>query len=266
MAQIKMDVSEYEAMKKVESLLEKSLEKERKLQVKLEKVTKEKVDAMKAAAMKVVKVHKTQVTTNALELRSSDKVWDGLINLLCGNVESQSRGGGHINIENLEVNMRMMLRRAGEQRMSQFGYGIVDMEKLFFNKVQSISQEDIETTMHGLDEVKAEIREEYKSSQDAATKRKLKEALVMAEINIGLIDQNKGLNKDLRKKTAAFDNSVEATANHLKEISMLGERLKMRKRESVKIGAIKKLLKDGYGRWNRGELLKSVLKILADDN
>lgn len=52
MAKITMDTSEYEALKENKTLLEKSLENERKLQEQITKLSDEKIKALEDAKMK----------------------------------------------------------------------------------------------------------------------------------------------------------------------------------------------------------------------
>ena len=58
MAQIKMDVSEYETMKENAKLLQISLEREKELQAKIEALDKEKIKVLEDAKMQVIHIKK----------------------------------------------------------------------------------------------------------------------------------------------------------------------------------------------------------------
>ena len=74
MAEIKMDISEYEIMKENKKLLENSLEKERELQKQIKKLTDEKVKALADAKMKVVKISRTEVTEHLMRKRGDNYI------------------------------------------------------------------------------------------------------------------------------------------------------------------------------------------------
>ena len=241
MAKITMDASEYEAMKKVEKLLEQSLEKERTLQTKLEKITKEKMEALEQSAMRVVKIHKVETRAIALRLRDTDEIWKHVAHLM---------------------GIKTRVPAAMDEMMSNYGYGVVDLERMFFKQTETISEKPSETTIHGLDEVTAEIREEYAKKQSKEVKSKLQGAKAHQEENVTLLKASKQLSIDLDKK----DRAMKAFVKELDALKEKTEKLEKNVETSISsvdmLESIETVLKDGYGMWNKAEILDAILKIL----
>src|SRR6478609_5647147 len=150
MAKIEMDISEYEAMKETKKVLEQSLERERGLQAQIETLNKEKITALEDAKMKVVKVSKRTITEHLLTKRPAQDVFREL-ELLVWRHQSGHRGGS----------------------MADY-YSVDEMARVFFTKTTSQSAgHDDEITTHGLDEIKAELRQEIKSQIDGEIQQKL---------------------------------------------------------------------------------------------
>ena len=63
MAKVELDISEYELMKENANLLEKSLKREKKLNDKLDKANKEKIEALKSNEKMVTIVQRKSVST-----------------------------------------------------------------------------------------------------------------------------------------------------------------------------------------------------------
>ncbi len=74
MAEIKMDISEYEIMKENKKLLENSLEKERELQEQIKKLNDEKTKVLENAKMKVVKISRTEITEHLMRKRGDNYI------------------------------------------------------------------------------------------------------------------------------------------------------------------------------------------------
>ncbi len=140
MAKIEMDISEYEVMKENRKLLENSLEKERGLQEQIKKLNDEKTKALEDAKMKVVKISKTEVTERLLRKKEDTYIWRELFNLLGLDYRTLPKIPDYIHTDHLI--------------------------KVFFERATSHSTPCEETTTHGLDEIKAEIRSDLKSKMD----------------------------------------------------------------------------------------------------
>jgi len=128
MAQIKMDISEYEAMKETKRLLEASLKRERQQQDRIDELHKEKIKAYEDAKMKVIHTVKTSVTEHLLVKRSPKEIFARL--------------------------------RAYFYSSEGEPYALNQLQDIFFDKTTSYGS-SIEPTIttKGLDEVKEELRE-----------------------------------------------------------------------------------------------------------
>ena len=150
MAQIKMDVSEYEALKENKRLLEESLENERELRQENKKLQQEKIEALQEAKKKVVKTTMAHKSETIYAKRPIPEIVRN-INFFAetGRFKEDYRTGGRfLNPE--------------------------DFFELMFER-KSIETEPIvsSVTTHGLDEIKEEIREQIKKDIDAETKEKI---------------------------------------------------------------------------------------------
>lgn len=234
MAQIKMDVSEYEAMKENKKLLEQSLKKERELQLQIQDLTKEKLQALEDAKMKVVKVKKIERRDYVIQKRID---------------ESRI-------IRDLLITLGIYPDRMGRS-IDTLRYSL-DIEKLrniFFEYGQTHSYPEVEeTTLHGLDEVVAEIREDLKNSMDKETNDKLKLAEETLEKNERLVKGNSSLMKENRKleeKCNKFSKVVDDLTIENKERDD-----KVRRFEEVKA-----VLEKGYNFFGKGKILDHLIQI-----
>lgn len=152
MAKIEMDLSEYEKMQENKKLLEQSLEKERELQSKIEKLSKdnaeqlvlineEKIKALEDAKMKVVKIRKIE-NRDYIRLKRSPLDMLERLRTFFYNERFTNGPSTHNVVEQL-----------------------IDS---CFEITQTISGPDVEDiTIHGLDEVKQELRAELASGYEA---------------------------------------------------------------------------------------------------
>ena len=228
MAKIEMDISEYEAMKENKKLLENSLEKERGLQDQIKKLTDEKTKALEDAKMKVVKISKTEVTEHLLRKREDTYVWRELWNLIGVDYRRLPKMPEFINTDQLS--------------------------NVFFQRVKSYSMPYEEITTHGLDEIKAEIRNDLKAKMDDDTKRKIENAKVALSKNNELLKENKTLttdNSSLAEKNKKLTERCDELTKKLIEFENGNELL----------GTVKDILKNGYGFWNKSKLLDKIISI-----
>ena len=229
MARIEMDISEYEAMKENKKLLENSLEKERGLQEQIKKLTDEKTKALEDAKMKVVKISKTEVTEHLLRKREDTYVWRELWYLMGMDYRTLPKMPEFIHTDHLA--------------------------RVFFEKITSYSMPNEEITTHGLDEIKVEIRNDLKAKIDDDTKRKLENADVALSKNNELLKENKTLtseNSYLAEKNKKLTEQCDELTKKLTEIENGNEIL----------GKVKDTLKNGYGFWNKSELLDKIISII----
>ena len=136
MAEIKMDVSEYEAMQENKKLLEKALEKEEKLNKQIIDLKQEKIDSLKETEKKVVKIITRQTQEILLTKKPDHEIMSDLSRLFY-DMNDPNRSYGYNPLSLVE-----------------------NMKHAFFQveKVESIVDDSV--TIHGLDEVKSEIRAE----------------------------------------------------------------------------------------------------------
>lgn len=229
MAKIEMDISEYEAMKENKKLLENSLEKERGLQEQIKKLTDEKMKALEDAKMKVVKISKSEVTEHLLRKREDTYIWRELLHLLGLDYRGLPKMPDYIHTDYLA--------------------------KVFFEKATSYSMPYEEITTHGLDEIKAEIRNDLKAKMDEETKRKIENAEAALSKNDGLFKENKALtadNSSLTEKNKKLTEQCDELTKKLTDIENGNETLEK----------VKDALKNGYGFWNKSELLDKIISII----
>ena len=229
MAKIEMDISEYEAMKENKKLLENSLEKERGLQDQIKKLTDEKTKALEDAKMKVVKISKSEVTEHLLRKREDTYIWRELWHLLGLDYRGLPKMPDYIHTDHLV--------------------------KVFFEKSTSHSMPYEETTTHGLDEIKAEIRNDLKAKMDDDTNRKIKNAETALSKNDEVLKENKTLttdNSSLTEKNKKLTEQCDELTKKLTDIENGNETL----------GKVKDTLKNGYGFWNKSKLLDKIISII----
>ena len=112
-----------------------------------------------------------------------------------------------------------------------------------------------ETTTHGLDEIKAEIRNDLKAKMDDDTNRKIKNAETALSKNDELLKENKTLtteNSSLTEKNKKLTEQCDELTKKLTDIEDGNETL----------GKVKDTLKNGYGFWNKSELLAKIISII----
>lgn len=235
MAKIEMDISEYEVMRENKKLLEDSLKNERELQKQIEQLTKEKINVLEDAKMKVVKITKTEVTECLLKKRVQDThSWRQILMLL---------GVGSFNMP-LNVPDPITMDR---------------LQDVFFERTTAHSMPIKEVTLHGLDEIKKEIREELESKMDSDTKRKLKDAEKTTHQNYTLIEKNKKLNNSILLLTEV-NKTLSTTFDNLTE------NVSKTKSEIEKLNKIKEILKNGIGIFNKSKLLVNINNIINEKN
>jgi len=153
MAEIKMDLSEYEKMQENKRLLEDSLKNERTLREQIATLQKEKLEALESTKMKVVKVHKTIKEEALLKVRYSKHE---LAYILKSIQDLINNGSVHFDY--------------GYERIIE-----VMAEKFFKKSIFFHEQEPVITT-HGMEEIEEELRKQIIDSIDADIKRELESA------------------------------------------------------------------------------------------
>lgn len=175
MAKITMDASEYEAMKKTEKLLEAALSREVELNDKLHKLEEEKIKAYEDAKMKVVKIIKHETTEHKLKKVADPRP---VLVELFHMVDGYRRGESSPNHYAMP---------------HEYVWHIID--KLFY-EATTINVDSTETTLHGLDEVKAEIKQQLSDEMSDDIKRKLTEANETSGRYFTIYEQHKDLTKE----------------------------------------------------------------------
>lgn len=195
MAKIEMDISEYEAMKENKVLLEKSLEKQEKLNQQIKDLQQEKIEDLKKNAMRVVKVNTTEVRQFVLRKRPDGEIIDQMRRLFNPNAYDPNYHWGPL---------------------------IEQIQEAFFQiqEVTSGSGESI-VTVHGLDEVRGEIRAEEEKKVKKEVERlnnKIHELDITEERNkTKILDANiiKAENKSLVDKSEKLIKNNAELSKHL---------------------------------------------------
>lgn len=214
-----MDISEYEAIQENKRLLQDSLDRERKLQDELERLNKEKIQALEDAKMKVVKTIKSETTEHILVRRDfRDKFY-----------QIQER------IFNVFASNKTLNNPISQVANGFLQYEIEQLIDIYFEKEKSYSLSQPEITTHGLDEVKAELREEIKKelsatyNKDMELVRDAKNELTQKQMRItdleknisNLEDVNRELIKELSDKTKVIEECKEDISKKSESISTL---------------------------------------------
>ena len=233
MAEIKMDISEYEIMKDNKRLLEKALEREQQLSAEIERLNKEKIEALENAKMKVIKIARSERTEYLINISDSEQIYMDIYHALGGYTHSG---------------------------FYEFKKRISSLDKLF-KKETFTNVLSNEITYHGLDDIKAEIRNDIQSQIDEDTKTKLKEAdeiiskyaKLMQEADLLRTSENT-CKENNRKLNEAHENCL-IKINNLK--------ITIQKNKTI-IDDIKDVLKDGYGCWGKAILLERIILLVRD--
>ena len=230
MAKVEMDISEYEAMKENKKLLENSLEKERGLQEQIKKLTDEKTKALEDAKMRVVKISKSEVTEHLLRKRVDETcVFRELLHVLGIDYRHIPHKPDYIHISHLQ--------------------------NVFFEKVTSYSIPIEETTTHGLDEIKVEIRNDLKEKMDEEIKRKIENAEKALSKNNELLAYNKAL-------TTENNSLTEKNKKLTEQCDELTKKLTGAEDANDTLNKVRELLKNGYVFWNKAELLNNINNLI----
>lgn len=211
MAVIKMDVTEYQEMQKNALLLEQSLRREQELSAQISKLNEEKIKALEDAKMKVVKIIKKQTHQNKMVKR------DGLCNLI-----RYIRFGSTSENQHGTTWMEMVTQNRDEYDYSYLN----DLIDSTFETVTSFSEDVVSTTVHGMDEIKVEIRKELESQIIQETKDKLKRGEEANKQLQEFFDENNLLRKSLIGKDKVIDGMDVLYQEIIKENIELQKELK----------------------------------------
>lgn len=187
MATITMDTSEYEAMKKVEKLLEASVENERKLAEEIKQLNTEKIKILEEASMKVVKISKIETREHLLF-----KVDKRIL---------QSK------FEDIRVLLNRPIERGWSDRESRNYEMITNILESCYDKPVTTGFPVTTIETHGLDEVKKEIREDLEKELSDEVKRKMQIADTAFETITKLKQENKELITNQSKLILELDST-----------------------------------------------------------
>lgn len=239
-----MDVTEYNALLKVQANLEESLSREKELSRKVDSLQQEKIDLLENNKMKVTIKNKRMVTQRYVA--SKTDMARELINQL---IEYAKR------IES----MRGLYRENRD----------VDAVEYYINQIfDKVSVETIEedsnVTMKGLDEVKAEITATLKKELDETTIKKLEFADTAMARQAADSEQIKSLQKTVN--SFSRDNSFlrkELDSLAKENEGLTEENDKLKKYQEI-IEQIKSVIPNEsvIGSWNKRDLLTKILTLI----
>lgn len=234
MAEIKMDISEYEAMKENKKLLENSLEKERELQKQINKLNEEKNKALEDAKMKVIKIIRQESHEYTLIKKDINEIWNNIIYAL---------------IPSMNIN---------DYPQIPSNYYTDFLIDSFFEKVKTTSIPSEEVTTHGLDDIKNELKNTIKNELDESIKNKIKNAEIVLSKNDELLKENQNLLKE---------NNLAKEKNDflLKQNSEVIGKLTKIENQNESINKIKEVLKNDYNFWNCLKILNKI-NIIMNNN
>jgi hypothetical protein len=240
MAKVEMDLSEFKRMEQTEKDLRISLEKEEELRKEIQKLQKEKLEALKASKMKVSKVQRIKRTD--------------VIRTMNPLSHFNNRNGINT-VHSLFLNIRDAW---GEYSHQDMMYALHELSNLVF-KTERVTTEDSTATFHGLDEVKAELKEQLKDEMDEETRINLKAAENTIKRNDKLLPENKELRAEINVLK-------DLTSKQLKEIDWLKEdKGKIYDQLITKNEELEKLVilfKTESTLFNKGKIIRAAKKII----
>lgn len=240
MAKIEMDISEYDAMRENKKLLEDSLKREQELGKQLLDLNQQKMQALEDAKMKVVKISKKITTQHVLVKKESNNAILNELGRIFGISTSQLRH--HFNWETGRL---------------------IDA---LFNKVSSESQPTTETTVHGLDEIKLELRNEIKANIDSDIQTKLDNTNKIEANLVALNQSYLTLGKDY-DNLLANNISLETENKTLKELNSIQEiKIKEFEMYSNKGKCVEQILSKEINFWNRNVIIQELKMLFKKVN
>lgn len=240
MATITMDTSEYEVLIAYRKQLESSLEKERELGEEIQKLNKEKIEALEAARMKVVKVTEDVSRQYVAKKRMPSEIFYKLERIINGN----SRFPG------------------GEQYLQY-------LQDTFFEIVTVSSPKTTYTNFVGLDEFRDELRESLKGELDEDVKNKLKDYEFYNKKVSSLLEESKELNEKIVKLEGSISTLETLCKEYRENEEKLLKEIKQYEESNTeaveKLSKIKDILKDGYDYfYGKSKLLDKIISVLKE--
>lgn len=226
MAKITMDSSEWEAMKKVERLLEESLVREKELSANVEKLQQEKIEALEANE-KMVTIKKTVISSETIQCKNDpDLIMRRLFGIIANGINESirsKRGVGHVSIDEIESSWRSY------SHLKYMGHEFRAIQDLLFTEKHELRElEDRSEVIHkGLGQVKAEIAQEYEDSMSNQHKEMISDHKdLVIEVNKRIADNTelnstvkmqgkviRDLEKDVKKLSKQNDLNLEKIAS-----------------------------------------------------
>ena len=224
MAKIEMDISEFKLMEENKSLLEKALLREKELNTEIDKLNKEKIEVLKSNEKSVTVVNRT---------------------------EKREHKMSSLPIPTLMLRLEELSRRARVDY--QFIGHYVD--SLFTTTTsETMAQETV--TVRGLDEVKEEMKAEYRAEMDTEIAGKLDKykklsvdytELKSSHKDIGkVLSIEEVLSEELRNKVTELEEELKSNKEKEEEQSEVYARelLEALKNESTSFWSAKSFIKD----------------------
>lgn len=208
-----MDVSEYEEMKRSQSLLGKALKREKKLSKKLDALNQEKIQLLEDSAYSVSIVEKKEVTEhvyNKVDVETGiRKIADFLHHM------HHSRGHRFRSFPGLDSAYEHLVNS-------------------LFGKHTSVSELDKTVTRKGFDEYKKQLSEEWKSELSEELKQKLSR---LSELE-GLYSKAKKENAELKSSNLISTEAGKEKDTIIEELTFELESLKEMKEEFGKLSRL----------------------------
>lgn len=200
MAEIKMDISEYEALKENKRLLEGSLEKERDLRRQIDVLAQEKLDALKKSTKSVTKIIRHEKREFLFKKNKNNyQIIFSLLNRLC----SES-------LLELNIDLEVLIKKIPE------GY----IQNLLYFKEEVFHTPKEEVTTCGLDEITQEIRKDIQKNIEEDIKKKLSDLDVLNEKYSVVMEKIEHLQKENDFLTDT-NNTFIKEKNKLKKIASI---------------------------------------------
>ena len=251
-----MDASEWEAMKKVEKLLEEAVAREKELSADVERLQQEKISALEANE-KMVTIKKVVSSSETIQCKTDPRlVMEKFFGMVANNINyAIERKGRHSHLSSRDVETAWQNSR-GMQYMNHEFEAIQDL--FFTTKHEMRDLEDRSETIHkGLDQVKADIAKEYEESMSKEHK-----AMVQSHKDLIMEAQNHHTDKLEFKETIKLQDSVIRDLE--RDVKNLSHKNDLYKEENASlvskdfVSLTRKILSEQRGLLKNGILLKRL--------
>lgn len=244
MAQIKMDISEYEALKKVESLLEESKAKQEKLYQELDKIQKEKIQVLNESAYQVV-IKKIIVHRHIRLATVKENLFDIFLKKMYDFVKYYQ---GNFVAASLPY----------KEELSKAFFHILEDSEM----TELVEEQEEVVSYKGLQQVTEELKEQITTKIESQIDVKYKRALEFEKANKGLAKLH------LKNETEVIPKLLSQIEELTKEVKVKEEKIEdlslvLQKKKNLLSKIEENLSKVTF--FNKGKIFSKIKNYIKDD-